>query len=106
MPKDKKIIEKIIKSYKIFKINNYLKNAEDFILTGHEVHEFLKLKQEDIIRYALYRYKYNIYPKLGILEDYPPNIQIEPTSICNLRCVMCYQKDKSFSQSQKDLWAI
>lgn len=101
MPKDKKIIEKIIKSYKIFKINNYLKNAEDFILTGHEVHEFLKLKQEDIIRYALYRYKYNIYPKLGIIEDYPPNIQIEPTSICNLRCVMCYQKDKSFSSKSK-----
>ena len=45
----------------------------------------------------MYRYKYNIYPKLKIIDEYPPNIQIEPTSQCNLRCIMCYQSDKSFS---------
>ena len=47
--------------------------------------------------YLSYRYKYNKFPSLKYLDDYPPCIQIEPTSICNLRCIMCYQSDKSFS---------
>ena len=45
-----------------------------------------------------YRYKYKIYSEEQILEAYPPCIQIEPTSVCNYRCVMCFQKDKTFSK--------
>ena len=34
---------------------------------------------------------------MRIVDDYPPCVQIEPTSMCNFRCVMCYQADKTFS---------
>ena len=38
---------------------------------------------------------------MKILEKYPPNIQVEITSVCNLRCVMCFQADKTFSAKSK-----
>ena len=94
--KDRKLILKVIESYKK-RINNQSLNKDEFVLTKHEINEFFSLENKNILRYVVYRYKYNIYPKLKILEEYPPNIQIEPTSMCNLRCIMCYQSDKSFS---------
>ena len=94
--KDKDIVLTVLKSYEKSSKNIALEDA-DFILTKHEINEFLSLENKNILRYIVYRYKYNQFPKLKILEEYPPNIQIEPTSFCNLRCVMCYQSDKSFS---------
>jgi len=93
---DKKLILIVLKSYEKT-INNLNLEKSDFVLTKHEINEFLNLEKKNILRYVVYRYKYNIYPKLKIIDEYPPNIQIEPTSQCNLRCIMCYQSDKSFS---------
>ncbi|MDC0152762.1 radical SAM protein [Candidatus Pelagibacter sp.] len=98
--KDKEILSIILKSYENIQLGKYL-NKNDFILTKQEINEFFNLDEKDILRYVIYRYKYNQLPKLKIFEDYPPNIQIEPTSICNLRCVMCYQSDKSFSSKSQ-----
>ena len=94
--KDKELILKVIESYKK-RINNQSLNEDEFVLTKHEINEFFSLENKNILKYIVYRYRYNIYPRLKILEEYPPNIQIEPTSMCNLRCIMCYQSDKSFS---------
>ena len=94
--KDREIISKVLKSYKKI-VNNKSLNEDEFVLTKHEINEFLNLESKNILRYVVYRYKYNLYPRLKILEEFPPNIQIEPTSMCNLRCIMCYQSDKSFS---------
>lgn len=99
-PKNKNIIKIILNSYEKLK-NNIKLEDEDFILTQHEIGEFNNLKDKDITKYILYRYKYNKYPIQKILEDYPPNINIEITSMCNLRCIMCYQSDKSFSNKSE-----
>ena len=94
--KEKKIIETIYHSYEKF-LKNIKLDARDMVLIQHELLELDKLNPEYFPRYLIYRYKYNKYSELKILDDYPPCIQIEPTSICNFRCVMCYQIDKSFS---------
>ncbi len=94
--KDKKIIETVLKGYEKTHKGIYLSESE-FILKLHEIDEFFNLEEEDVIRYILYRYKYNKFPLLKTLDNYPPCIQIEPTSVCNLRCIMCYQSDKTFS---------
>ena len=39
-------------------------------------------------------------PKNQILTKFPPYVLIEPTSICNLRCIMCFQVDKSFTKKE------
>ena len=46
-------------------------------------------------------YKFKTYPKKKIVSDFPIYLLIEPISACNLRCIMCFQIDDSFS-SDKD----
>ena len=61
----------------------------DFLPKGFEDEEAKHLNNREFLKYVVYRYKYNLYPKLKLLDDYPPCVQIEPTSMCNFRCVMC-----------------
>ena len=90
------VIDNYLNSYKK-KIKNIKFNKEDYFLNGQDLLKISKINNEDLLRFLLYKYKYSIYPSLFKVDKYPPNIQIEPTSICNFRCVMCYQADKSFS---------
>jgi len=56
------------------------------------------LDDKSICRYLIHRYRYEIYPEKNIIDNYPPYLQIEPTSICNYRCVFCYQTDNIFNK--------
>ena len=69
-----------------------------FGVTPHVAKEIDLLAERDIARYLVHRYRYEMYPQLYLLDDYPPYLQIEPTSICNYRCVFCYQTDNSFTR--------
>ena len=89
-PADLEIIDKIIAGIK--------KNNLPFSWTIQE--EFFLKNINDLtkkIKYLIYRYKFKIYPENRILEKFPLHVLIEPASICNLRCVMCYQVDKTFT---------
>lgn len=97
---DKRIIKKIKTSYDKFFKDEVL-NSDDMILRQHENLEIDKMNESLHLRYFLYRYKFNIYPKLRKVDKYPPVVQIEPTSICNFRCIMCYQADKTFSNKSE-----
>ena len=99
--KSKSIIKKIFNSYQKVRNNEKL-DMDDMVLRNHEILEFKKLADKNLARYLIYRYRYNIYPKLNIIDEYPPCIQIEPTSVCNFRCVMCYQADKTFSSKSNN----
>jgi sulfatase maturation enzyme AslB (radical SAM superfamily) len=69
----------------------------DFKMTPHIADELSRIDDAEIGRYAYHRYRYDVYPKKKILDAYPPYLQIEPTSICNYRCVFCYQTDAEFT---------
>jgi len=97
---EKKIIENYLNSYEK-KNQNVEFNNEDFFLKGQDLLKILKIEDKYLIRFLLYRYKYAVYPKIYRVDDFPPCIQIEPTSVCNYRCVMCYQADKSFSNKSE-----
>ena len=97
--KDQKIILKIKDSYSKMKDGINL-SEDDMVLKNQESLEMKLLSEDKLARYFIYRYKFNIYPGMRIVDDYPPCIQIEPTSMCNFRCVMCYQADKTFSRKQ------
>ena len=56
------------------------------------------LSDEELPRYLFHRYRYEIFPTANRLDNYPPYLQIEPSSICNYRCVFCYQTDEKFSE--------
>jgi len=69
-----------------------------FTLSLNVVEEIARIENSDLTRYLIHRYRYEIYPQNHILDSYPPYLQIEPTSICNYRCVFCYQTDDIFTQ--------
>ncbi len=77
------------------------KNRPKFTLTPNVVKEIETLDFADVPRYLVHRYRYEIYPQLKIFDDFPPYLQIEPTSICNYRCIFCYQTDNKFNKRSK-----
>lgn len=48
--------------------------------------------------YLVFRYKLRVYPQLKKVAKFPVYLLIEPVSACNLRCVMCFQIDKTFTK--------
>ncbi|MCH4903860.1 radical SAM protein [Cylindrospermopsis raciborskii CHAB3438] len=75
-----------------------LPDEPQFTLSPNVVEEIARIEDSDLPRYLIHRYRYEIYPQNHILDGYPPYLQIEPTSICNYRCVFCYQTDNVFTQ--------
>jgi len=69
-----------------------------FSLQTYVIEEINRLPDVALPRYLFYRYRYETYPQRKILDDFPPCLQIEPTSICNYRCVFCYQVDEDFTK--------
>ena len=67
--------------------------TDGFWLRPHIVEELHRITDEELPRYLFYRFRYDVYPEKKIADDFPPCVQIEPTSVCNYRCVFCYQCD-------------
>src|SRR3989304_2809368 len=42
-----------------------------------------------MLKYLLYRLKFNLSPKLKLTTKFPAHIDIESTNYCNLDCIMC-----------------
>ena len=95
----KNLISKILTGYENI-INRKKLENDQYILAGHELVEVDGIHDSELFRYLVYRYKYNMYPILKIVDDYPPCVQIEPSSICNFKCVFCYQADLSFNNKK------
>ena len=73
-------------------------STDGLVLSFYEADEMRLLEDGKIIDYLYHRYRYVVYPKSKVLDDYPPLLQIEPTSICNFRCVFCFQTDESYTK--------
>ena len=72
----------------------------EYQLQPHVVEELKRLTEGELPRYLFYRYRYDVFPLTHEIDAYPPCVQIEPTSICNYRCVFCFQTDRSFTQGR------
>ena len=71
-----------------------------FALSNHEVN-FIQRNPRRTLDYLYFRYRFRMYPKYRILEEFPLHLILEPTSVCNLRCVMCFQNDPTFNQANR-----
>ena len=67
---------------------------------GPSVVEEINTYPDDAVlpRYLVHRYRYEIFPQQYVVDGFPPYLQIEPSSICNYRCVFCYETDKTFTR--------
>ena len=76
------------------------KNNSQFTLKENSLAEINTMQGIDILKYLIHRYRYEIFPQKKILDDFPPLVQIEPSSICNFRCVFCFETDKNFTNKK------
>ena len=72
-----------------------------FWLRPHVIEELERVSDADLGRYLFHRYRYDIFPVTKELDDFPPCVQIEPTSICNFRCVFCFQTDPMLTKPKE-----
>ncbi len=97
---EKKIIYK--KLIKLLDANNENNADKKFVLNPNVVEEIKSLEKYQVPNYLYHRYRYEIFPQEKILDNFPPYLQIEPTSICNYRCVFCYQTDNVFNKKSNN----
>lgn len=71
--------------------------SSDYIPEAHELSRISRLSISEFPRYCEYRYWYNLKEGLEP-RAFPACLNIEVTSVCNYRCVMCYQIDKEFTK--------
>jgi radical SAM protein with 4Fe4S-binding SPASM domain len=72
-------------------------SPSNFSLSPNVIEEMATYSDSDLPRYLAHRYRYEVHPQLKILDQYPPYLQIEPTSVCNFRCVFCFETDPTFT---------
>lgn len=75
-------------------------DGHGFFLRSHVVNELAHVSDDQLPRYLFYRFRYETFPVEKIVDAYPPCVQIEPTSVCNYRCVFCYQTDRGLTQGR------
>ena len=76
-------------------------DGEDmFKLKDNTIAELKSINEEDYLEYLFHRYRYEIFPQKKEVDDYPPCLQIEPSSICNFRCIFCFETDKLYSEKK------
>ena len=51
-----------------------------FKLTPNIIDEIKLIENQDIPKYLFHRYRYDVFPETYQVDDYPPYLQIEPTS--------------------------
>ena len=88
--KDQQILKEII--------NLLVKNGT-FFLSPQEMHFLDSNDKENWAEYLIFRYKMKYFPRKQLVYNFPIYLLIEPVSACNLRCIMCFQIDKSFTSN-------
>lgn len=70
-------------------VNNFSANL-------HELEYLSKAPKNMWVDYLSFRHTFRNLALKKEVTPFPLYLLIEPTSICNLRCIMCFQTDKSF----------
>ena len=79
----------------------FSKNTVDkFKLKNNTIAELERIDEDKYLEYIFHRYRYEVFPINKELDKFPPCLQIEPSSICNYRCVFCFETDKSFTNKK------
>ena len=98
-----KLLDKAIKD-----LNNKADKTKEpiFQLSEHVIAEIASLPDKHLLKYIVHRYRYEIFPQTKKLDNYPPCLQIEPSSICNFRCVFCFETDATFTNKKNGYMVI
>ena len=73
-------------------------NRLPIVLSPQEKHFLKNNNVNKWCEYLIFRYKFKVYPEEKKVAEFPIYLLVEPVSSCNLRCVMCFQIDKTFTR--------
>ena len=77
-------------------------SESSYTMQPHVKQEISRISTHELLtEYIFHRFRYDTHPKNKILDAFPPCVQIEPTSICNLRCVFCFQTDSLLTNKKE-----
>lgn len=91
----KKIVKKAIND-----LINFENKDIQFKLRDNTIAELESLDEDKILEYIFHRYRYEVFPVTKEIDNFPPCLQIEPSSVCNFRCIFCFETDKSFTNKK------
>ena len=77
-----------------------------FHLHSFNIAEIEKLTDDELPHFLFYRYRYETFPQRLKIDSFPPCLQIEPTSVCNYRCLFCYQVDEEFTRKSNGMMGM
>ena len=83
--------------------NIFQEKASDLSwFTNQEINSLLEYGSSvtDKLKFTFHRFRFSFLPSIRITPDIPAYLLIEPTSICNMRCPMCFQTDKTFTNKE------
>jgi radical SAM protein with 4Fe4S-binding SPASM domain len=90
----------------IFDPSQMQNDSSPFHLHSFNIAEIEQLTDDELPRFLFYRYRYETFPQRLKIDSFPPCLQIEPTSICNYRCLFCYQVDEEFTQKANGMMGM
>ncbi len=91
----KKILRRAIED-----LLNHSDKKNKFTLKDNTFAELERLNENQYLEYIFHRYRYEVFPISKELDHFPPCLQIEPSSVCNFRCVFCFETDKTFTNKK------
>jgi len=83
------------------KIINNFENDDFSLITPQQIDFLERNSKSKWTDYLIFRYKFKNFPKEYVDHEIPTHLIIEPVSACNLRCIMCYQIDESFTDNKE-----
>ena len=70
---------------------NYFRFENSYFTVGGWRKEFAYfLRRGNLGAHLVDRVKFRLFPKLGIVGDFPSHLDVESASACQMRCPMCY----------------
>jgi len=78
-------------------------NKGQFRLTSRSKNFQFELKRGKghLLSYIINRIQWHFYPRLHYVSKFPPHVDIEISSLCDLNCPMCYTTTEEFKQNVK-----
>ena len=63
---------------------------------------FRRMKNGEEFAYLRYRHHWHKFPHSHMVRDFPVHLGIETSSVCDLRCKMCFQSDPEFRDKKEN----
>ena len=75
-------------------------NKGQFSLSTADKLKFdLRRGNGSLFRFAINRVKWHLFPRMHLVPDFPDHVDIEISTLCNMKCPMCYTTTEEYKKN-------